>query len=143
LAYLTSPSATKKKKLFFFNGDRSTIKVDGREGSVQCPDSTLALKVAVLKQAAGLAMKEQTTVRIPIPVAGESESFGVYAVPGLESHVFVGPFTQKSRARQNSAGPAELICLDDDDVTEVRDRAASKQVSMLLNFFSSTISRPN
>ena len=28
----------------------STIKVDGKEGSVQCPESTLALKVAVLKQ---------------------------------------------------------------------------------------------
>ena len=105
----------------------STIKVDGREGSVQCPDSTLALKVAVLKQAAGLAMKEQTTVRIPIPVAGESESFGVYAVPGLETHVFVGPFKEKTKAEKAPSEPAELICLDDDDVTENKEVGASSQ----------------
>ena len=96
----------------------STIKVDGKEGSVQCPESSLALKVAVLKQAATLAMKEQTTVRIPIPVTGESESFGVYAVPGLSTHVFVGPFTARIRIPIKSSGQAELICLDDDDVVE-------------------------
>jgi hypothetical protein len=80
--------------------------------------------VAVLKQAAGLAMKEQTTVRIPIPVAGESESFGVYAVPGLETHVFVGPFTSKDAAVRRDS--AELICLDDDDVTEVKENQPVK-----------------
>ena len=93
----------------------STINVEGKEGSVQCPESTLALKVVVLKQAATLAMKEQTTVRIPIPVAGETEAFGVYAVPGLKTHVFVGPFTSKVKAPFMVTGPAELICLDDEE----------------------------
>ena len=62
-----------------------TIRVqdDGLARSVQCPDSTLALKCSILKEATGLAMKEETTVRIPIPVPGEVEDFGVYAVPGL------------------------------------------------------------
>jgi hypothetical protein len=32
-------------------------------------------------------------VRIPIPVEDQDPSFGVYAVPGLKTHVFVGPFT--------------------------------------------------
>ncbi len=60
-------------------------------------------------------MKEQTTVRIPIPVAGETESFGVYAVPGLKSHVFVGPFTSKVKVPFKPTEPAELICLDDEE----------------------------
>ena len=34
--------------------------------SVQCPDSTLALKTSILREATGLAMKEATTVRITI-----------------------------------------------------------------------------
>ena len=54
-------------------------------------------------------MKENTTVRIPIPVAGETESFGVYAVPGLQTHVFVGPFTAKIKTVTKPAGPTELI----------------------------------
>ena len=118
----------------------SIIRVDGNQGSVQCPDSTLALKVNVLKQAAELAMKEKTTVRIPIPVRTESETFGVYAVPGLQTHVFVGPFStvlpqpenslqsisnvdtaSVTIASQNSANQ-ELIQIsdsEDDDIKEV------------------------
>ena len=108
--------------LFYGTNLITFMQVDGREGSVLCPDSVLALKVAVLKQAAVLAMKEQTTVRIPIPVNGETEAFGVYAVPGLETHVFVGPFTAKNTAAKTVA---DVICLDDDDVTEME---ASKPV---------------
>ena len=61
--------------------------------AVTCPESNLALKVKVLKKAADMAEKEKTTVRIPITSRGEAKNFGVYAVPGLETHVFVGPFT--------------------------------------------------
>ena len=60
---------------------------------VQCPASSLVLKCAILHQAANLASATKTTVRIPINVATEDKSFGVYAVPGLNTHVFVGPFT--------------------------------------------------
>jgi len=35
------------------------MKVEGKVGSINCPDSTLALKVGVLKQAAELAMREE------------------------------------------------------------------------------------
>ena len=64
--------------------------------AIKCPNSSMALKRAVLKHAAELAMKEQTTVRIPISVPGEVSAFGVYAVPGLDSHVFVGPFSDRA-----------------------------------------------
>ena len=87
----------------------SIIKVDVEQGSVQCPDSNLALKVGVLKEAADVALRENTTVRIPIPYKGEQDIFGVYAVPGLQSHVFVGPFSKKVN------GPPKVITLDDDD----------------------------
>jgi hypothetical protein len=108
-----------------------TIKVDGREGSVQCPDSSLALKVAVLQQASSLAMKEKTTVRIPITVAGEVQTFGVYAVPGLQTHVFVGPFSNKDALgddddddiicldQPSAQPPAQIMEEDDDDIAEV------------------------
>ena len=44
-------------------------------------------------QAANLASATATTVRIPINTeTGQHSSFGVYAVPGLKTHVFVGPF---------------------------------------------------
>ena len=83
--------------------------------SVQCPDSTLALKCSILKEATGLAMKEETTVRIPIPVPGEVEDFGVYAVPGLPRHVFVGPFTNRSGSSS--------IQLESDILNRIRYRA--------------------
>ena len=66
----------------------SIIRVEGEEGSVQCPDSYLALKVDVLKEAAVMALKENTTVRIPIAVKGEPDTFGVYAVPGKDTAYF-------------------------------------------------------
>ena len=87
-----------KKMLVFFtdpNQNWCTIRVDVSENAVTCPGSELALKVKVLKKAADLAAKERTTVRIPISTQGEVKNFGVYAVPGLETHVFVGPFTSK------------------------------------------------
>ena len=41
-------------------------------------------------------------VRIPVTNQGEDQSFGVYAIPGLGTHAFVGPFT--SRREENSDG---------------------------------------
>ena len=61
--------------------------------AVTCPESDLTLKVKVLKKAADMAAEKKTTVRIPITYRGEVKNFGAYAVPGLETHVFVGPFT--------------------------------------------------
>jgi hypothetical protein len=49
----------------------------------------------VLKKTADLAKKEKNIVRIPITTQGEVQSFGVYAIPGLGTHAFVGPFTSK------------------------------------------------
>ena len=80
----------------------------------------LSLKVGVLKQAAGLANSEKTTVRIPIAATGEVANFGVYAVPGLQSHVFVGPFTTKTVAMDSSSSSAtspsshDVITLDEE-----------------------------
>ena len=37
---------------------------------------------------------EKATVRIPILNQGEVKKFGVYGVPGVKNHVFVGPFTK-------------------------------------------------
>ena len=53
------------------------------------------LKCAILQQAATLATATSKTVTIPISVANEDPNFGVYAVPGLKSHVVVGPFKTK------------------------------------------------
>jgi hypothetical protein len=94
-----------------------TIRVEDGSGaaSVQCPDSTLALKCSILKQATRMAMREETTVRIPIPVPGEVNYFGVYAVPGLPTHVFVGPFTNRVETVDDcpsDQGNEEVICLD-------------------------------
>ena len=64
--------------------------------AVICPESNLALKVEVLKKAVDLAAKEKATVRIPIATQGETKNFGVFAIPSVETHVFVGPFTSKT-----------------------------------------------
>ena len=88
------------------------------QSSIQCPDSSLVLKCAILQQAATLATATSTTVRIPIPVQEQDQSFGVYAVPGLKTHVFVGPF----KSKESFAGgiPPEddddedIVCLDDE-----------------------------
>ena len=84
------------------------------EHAVTCPESELALKVKVLKKAADLAAKEKTTVRIPIATQGEVKNFGVYAVPGLETHVFVGPFTSKIEAPSSDDNNDDIVCLDDE-----------------------------
>jgi len=85
------------------------IRVEGEKGLVQCPNSYLALKVDVLSWAAVMAQKENTNVRIPIAAKGEPDIFGVYAVPGLITHIFVGPFSNKLDR------PIEIITLDVDD----------------------------
>ena len=56
--------------------------------------------------------EEKTTVRIPISTQGEVKNFGVYAVPGLETHVFVGPFTSKNEEISDND---DIVCLDDDE----------------------------
>ena len=86
--------------------------MDVTEHAVTCPDSELALKVKVLKKAADLAAKEKTTVRIPISTQGEVKNFGVYAGPGLETHVFVGPFTSKN---EETSDNDDIVCLDDEE----------------------------
>jgi hypothetical protein len=77
------------------NQNWCTIRVNVPEHVVTCPESDLALSVKVLKKTADLAETEKTTVRIPITTQGEVQSFGVYAIPGLGTHAFVGPFTSK------------------------------------------------
>ena len=106
------------------NQNWCTIRVDLNEERVKCPDSELNLKVHVLKKAAELAAKEKTTVRIPINFQTEVQNFGVYAVPGLETHVFVGPFTCK-RIKPVISHPDEIITLESDD--DEAPRIAEKQ----------------
>ena len=93
----------------------SLISVGQGQSSIQCPDSSLGLKCAILQQAATLSTATATTVRIPIPVSDQDPSFGVYAVPGLKTHVFVGPFA----GQKTDVEPEEdddIVCLDDDEV---------------------------
>ena len=49
----------------------SLISVGHGQSSIQCPDSSLVLKCAILQQAATLSTATSTTVRIPIPVADQ------------------------------------------------------------------------
>ena len=86
------------------------------QSSIQCPDSSLVLKCAILQQAATLATATSTTVRIPIPVADQDQSFGVYAVPGLKTHVFVGPFKSKEDLGNVALedDDEDIVCLDDE-----------------------------
>ena len=86
------------------------------QSSIQCPDSSLVLKCAILQQAATLATATSTTVRIPIPVAEQDQSFGVYAVPGLKTHVFVGPFKSKEDLGNIALedDDEDIVCLDDE-----------------------------
>ena len=79
-----------------------TIKVDGsKDESIEWPKKmhshpASGLKVSVLRQAVGLANAAATTVRIPIENCEPNENFGVFAIPGLHSHVFLGPFTKRN-----------------------------------------------
>ena len=124
--------------IFFFftepNQNWCTIRVDVPNHAVTCPESELALKVKVLKKAADLAAKEKTTVRIPIATQGEVKNFGVYAVPGLETHVFVGPFTSKNEEISDND---DIVCLDDDNQNKekaVNHTDTNRQP--MVNFFS-------
>merc|ERR1719209_1718422 len=94
----------------------SLISVGQGQSSIQCPDSSLVLKCAILQQAATLATATSTTVRIPIPVAEQDQSFGVYAVPGLKTHVFVGPFKSKEEFGNIALedDDEDIVCLDDE-----------------------------
>ena len=94
----------------------SLISVGQGQSSIQCPDSSLVLKCAILQQAATLATATSTTVRIPIPVADQDQSFGVYAVPGLKTHVFVGPFKSKEDLGSGAIedDDEDIVCLDDE-----------------------------
>ena len=94
----------------------SLISVGQGQASIQCPDSSLVLKCAILQQAANLSTATATTVRIPIPVSDQDPSFGVYAVPGLKSHVFVGPFTAPKTDIEDDD---DIVCLEDEEVKVV------------------------
>merc|ERR1719228_2650265 len=93
----------------------SLISVGQGQSSIQCPDSSLVLKCAILQQAATLSTATSTTVRIPIPVGDQDPSFGVYAVPGLKSHVFVGPFASSEVLKETimDDDDDDIVCLDD------------------------------
>ena len=95
----------------------SLISVGEGQSSIQCPDSSLGLKCAILQQAATLSTATATTVRIPIPVSDQDPSFGVYAVPGLKTHVFVGPFA--GARTEEAVDDDDIVCLDD-EVEEVK-----------------------
>ena len=82
--------------------------------TIQCPESSLLLKCMILQQASNLASATNTTVRIPINAEGEDSSFGVYAVPGLKSHIFVGPFKHVAKPSE------EVIKIDDDEIKQVK-----------------------
>ena len=104
----------------------SLISVGEGQSSIQCPDSSLGLKCAILQQAASLSTATATTVRIPIPVSDQDPSFGVYAVPGLKTHVFVGPFAGAST--EVAAEDDDIVCLDD-EVEEVKILEPNKDES--------------
>ncbi|XP_040563596.1 uncharacterized protein [Lepeophtheirus salmonis] len=73
-----------------------TLRVPIGEESVPCPETSISLKTIIIKQAADLANSENTTVRIPIEATSVgSSSFGIYAVPCLKKHVFIGPYIVK------------------------------------------------
>ena len=94
----------------------SLVNVGQGQSSIQWPDSSLVLKCSILQQAATLANTTSTIVRIPITDVEQDRSFGVYGVPGLETHVFVGPF--KSKEDQEGItledDDKDIICLDDE-----------------------------
>merc|ERR1719318_520800 len=119
----------------------SLISVGQGQSSIQCPDSTLVLKCAILQQAATLSTATSTTVRIPIPVGDQDPSFGVYAVPGLKSHVFVGPFASNEVATESiEDDDDDIVCLedtkdkikDDDDIKIIEPKKEIKTESELL-----------
>eukprot|EP00090_Calanus_glacialis_P009738 TRINITY_DN18135_c0_g1_i1.p1 TRINITY_DN18135_c0_g1~~TRINITY_DN18135_c0_g1_i1.p1 ORF type:complete len:2159 (-),score=869.91 TRINITY_DN18135_c0_g1_i1:100-6576(-) len=119
----------------------SLISVGQGQSSIQCPDSTLVLKCAILQQAATLSTATSTTVRIPIPVGDQDPSFGVYAVPGLKSHVFVGPFASNEVATETiEDDDDDIVCLEDtyvkvkeeDDIKIIEPKKEIKSESELL-----------
>ena len=71
------------------------VKIDGQEVSIEVKPG-LVLNVSELQQAANLAKRENTTVRLPIKLPDEAPNFGVWALPNLPNHVAVGPFTSKN-----------------------------------------------
>ena len=124
-----------------------TIKVDGSEKSIKCPIGDrftgewygclphLCLKVSVLKQAASLANSAATTVRIPMEFYDQSENFGVFAIPGLQSHVFVGPFS-----KQNLRPPIKIAADNGhlDIVKYLTDLAEAPTIHRKINFKTQT-----
>ena len=66
------------------------INVETEKFSLKCPDSRTALKIEILKKLVLLANKQNQNVLVPVDQNGES--FKVLAVPGLKTHILVGPF---------------------------------------------------
>ena len=72
-----------------------TVKVEEITGkALRCPGSQTALVTKLLKRLPGLAEEEELPVKVPILTkhTRNGESFEAIAVPGLKTHVFVGPF---------------------------------------------------
>ena len=89
------------------NQNWCTIRVNIPERRVTCPDSNVSLSVKTLKETTVLAEKGKTVVRIPVANQGEDQNFGVYAIPGLGTHAFVGPFTSKQE--EHSGGNDSFV----------------------------------
>jgi hypothetical protein len=114
------------------NQNWCTIRVNVPEQVVTCPESNLALGVQVLKKTADLAEKEKTTVRIPIITHGEVQSFGVYAVPGLGTHAFVGPFTSKQERSSDDEDSSVGHCSETKEFDENADESEPSCTPMCL-----------
>jgi hypothetical protein len=105
------------------NQNWCTICVNVPERMVTCPDSNLALSVQALKKTTVLAEQGKTVVRIPVTTQGEVQSFGVYAVPGLGTHAFVGPFTSRREVSSDNDDSSVGHCSETREFDENADES--------------------
>jgi hypothetical protein len=105
------------------NQNWCTIRVNTPERRVTCPNSNVSLSVKTLKETTVLAEKGKTVVRIPVANQGEDQNFGVYAIPGLGTHAFVGPFTSKQE--EHSGGDDSFVghCSETKEFDENNDES--------------------
>jgi hypothetical protein len=90
---------------------------------VTCPDSNVTLSVRALKKTTVLAEEGKTVVRIPVTNQGEVQSFGVYAIPGLGTHAFVGPFTSKREKSSDNDDSSVGHCSETKEFDENDDES--------------------
>jgi hypothetical protein len=70
-----------------------------------------------------LAEQGKTVVRIPVTTQGEVQSFGVYAVPGLGTHAFIGPFTSKQEVSSDDNDSSMGHCSETREFDENADES--------------------